>query len=97
MLDESKKRHFKTQLQTADSKTVSKIVNGLLNNSKKILPDHEFTKNLCDDFFVFFCDKVSNIHTKLQTQQCIIDNCIDESIENSVLCTISEFRFLMLL
>ncbi len=30
--------------------------------------------------------------SKLQTEQCKIDNCIDESIENSALCNISEFR-----
>jgi hypothetical protein len=92
MIDNSKQSHFKTQLENADSKTVFKIVNTLLNKDNKILPEHNSAKKLSDDFALFFTEKVEKIHSSLKTEQRSID--VDISYDHSVTCNLSEFKAL---
>ncbi len=69
MIDDAKVAHYKSELESADTKSVFKLVNGLLNNNTKVLPDHTSAKILADDFAIFFSNKVETIHCDLQSEQ----------------------------
>ena len=86
MIDDAKVAHCKTQLKDADIKSVFKLVNGLLNKTKKILPNHSSEKQLADYFASFFSEKVANIHSVLQTEQNRLNNEVDISFDETVSC-----------
>ena len=91
MIDDSKKNHFKTKLDNADSKTVFKIVNTLLNKDNKTLPEHSSVKELSNDFDLFFTEKVENIHSSLQDEQSSVAH-DSPDYDHSVTCYLSEFE-----
>ncbi|KAJ8021600.1 hypothetical protein HOLleu_38850 [Holothuria leucospilota] len=60
-IDEAEKNYFTSEFENADTKTISKKFNILLNRGAKIIPDHESTKDLCIDFAKFFREKVTKL------------------------------------
>ena len=92
MIDDSKKNHFKTKLDNADSKTVFiKIVNTLLNKDNTTLPEHSSVKELSNDFDLFFTEKVEKIHSSLQDEQSSVAH-DSPDYDHSVTCYLSEFE-----
>jgi hypothetical protein len=66
MIDQSKQSYYKSELVNADSKTVFKKVNSLLNKDTKVLPAHESAQALANDFATFFDNKVKMIYQDLE-------------------------------
>ena len=91
MIDDSKKNHFKTKLDNADSKTVFKIVNTLLNKDNKTLPEHSSVKELSNDFALFFTEKVEKIHSSLKDEQSSVAH-DSTDYDHSVTCYLSKFE-----
>lgn len=91
MIDDAKAAYYKSQFKDADSKSVFKLVNGLLNKNKRILPNHNSEKQLADDFANFFSEKVANIHNGLQTEQNRLNQNVDVSVDETVSCHLSHF------
>jgi hypothetical protein len=94
MIDEAKVIHYKSKLESADTKSVFKLVKGLLNNNKKVLPDHTSAKQLSDDFANYFSEKVAKIHSDLKSEQSRmsnVHNVVDVSVDNTVSCHLSQY------
>jgi hypothetical protein len=90
MINNSKQAYYKTKLDNADTKATFKIVNSLLNDSKKVLPIHDSDNELADDFASFFTDKVSNIHSKLKTEQSnVVKSTIKSGVDNTTKSRVS--------
>ncbi len=90
MINESKQAYYQDKLQGADIKSTFQVVNSLLNNDRKILPDHESEKELANDFASFFTNKVANIHTKLKAEQCkVVSNTSQSSVDSTTKCNVS--------
>ncbi|XP_072041350.1 uncharacterized protein [Amphiura filiformis] len=88
-INESKQTYYREQFDNADIKSTFRIVNSLLDNDKKILPNHDSEKKLACDFASFFTDKVSNIHSKLKREQCKVDSRSKSSVDSTVKSNVS--------
>ena len=90
MIEEAKKEHVKQKLQSCtDSKSIYKVVNGLLNNSTRVLPAHECAETLSNDFAMFFQEKVNQIYSGLKEEQSGIVK--SDVYEGSVTCRLSNY------
>ena len=90
MIEEAKKEHVKQKLQSCtDSKSIYKVVNGLLNNSTSVLPAHECAETLSNDFAMFFQEKVNRIYSGLKEGQSGIVK--SDVYEGSVTCRLSNY------
>jgi hypothetical protein len=90
LIEEAKKHHIKEKLQSAaDTKSIFKVVNGLLNNCSKVLPAHDCAKKLSNDFAIFFQEKVDNIYAGLEREQSNVFN--SDLYQVSVTCKPSEY------
>ena len=61
LVQKEKSRYYTKQLSTADTKTVFKTVNTLLNRNVPALPYMDSSKDLSDRFSKYFADKIVNI------------------------------------
>ena len=68
LIDKAKQDYYRGELEGADTKTVFKTVNKLLNKSAKTLPAHDSAKNLANEFATFFDDKVSKIYDGIESE-----------------------------
>jgi hypothetical protein len=96
MIDNAKIEHYKCKLECADTKSVFKIVKGLLNKNSKVLPEHSSAKTLADEFAGFFSDKVQTIHRNLKSEQSrpIDTDCVtDVLLDRTVSCHLSEYDY----
>lgn len=93
LINDAKVAYYKSKLDHADVKTVFKLVNTLLNKNKKILPNHSFKKILCDDFAVYFSEKIAKIHEELNIEQTRLNSVVVEHVpsDNIVSCQFSQF------
>ena len=66
LIDNAKKEHYRTEFEHADTKTIFKKVNTLLNQGVKVLPDHESDLELSSEFSAFFADKVDKIYNGIE-------------------------------
>ena len=94
MIDDAKVAHYKAQLKDADTKSVFKLVNGLLNKTKKILPNHNSEKQLADDFATFFSKKllISTVCYRLNKIDLIMMLIL--SFDETVSCHLTHFDLL---
>ena len=78
------------ELQSAkDSKTMFRVVNGLLNNSNKVLPAHESAEVMSNNFAKYFQEKVSKIYSGVKnTSSTVMSN----EYDNKVSCKLSELN-----
>ena len=66
LIDKAKQDYFKGVFDQADTKTVFKEVNSLLNRNTTTLPAHESPQGLCNAFAEFFSEKVEKIYNTLE-------------------------------
>ncbi|XP_072020412.1 uncharacterized protein [Amphiura filiformis] len=91
LIDRAKKQHISEKLNSAhDSKSVYKIVNGLLNNSSKVLPAYECANTLSNSFATYYQDKVSIIYSDLDKQQS--GSVCSDTYRVNVTCRLSKFN-----
>ena len=89
-IEEAKKQHISEKLQSAsDTKTVFKIVNGLLNNTSKVLPAYECAQDLSNDFVVYCQEKVANIYSSMKHVQSSVTGGNSHNV--CVACKLPEF------
>ncbi|XP_072018308.1 uncharacterized protein [Amphiura filiformis] len=91
MIETAQITYCKSEFENADSKSVFKLVKGLLNSSKKVLPDHGSAKELSDEFANIFSEKVANIHRELKIEQSRIKNVVDVLYDNTVSCNLAHY------
>ena len=101
MIENAKKVYLKDKLKDADSKSMFRTVNGLLNNGTKVLPSHDSLPDLCDNFATFFKDKVEKIQKGLEQQRNSSTSSVDDMsdldlYQSNVSCSLSEFDQLSL-
>jgi hypothetical protein len=68
MIDKAKQDYYKNELGGADTKSVFKTVNTLLNKDTKILPVHSDAAALASEFGIFFNSKVSKIYDSIESE-----------------------------
>ena len=73
LIDKAKQDYFKGVFDQADSKTVFKEVNSLLNRNTTTLPAHESPQELCNAFAEFFSEKVEKIYNTLEEEMVHVD------------------------
>ncbi len=91
LLDEAKQRYYKDQLEGADTKTVFKTVNTLLNRTNKVLPVYDDAGKLANEFGLFYSAKVSKIYQSIECElSCLPPADSDPSVQNDQ-CNLVEF------
>jgi hypothetical protein len=92
----AKQEYYKNELAQADTKTVFKKVDSLLNRNTKTLPGHVSPQDLGNKFASYFSDKVSNIYERLENE--VVELCNETSTnvdpESSVSCSLTNFDVL---
>ena len=73
LIDKAKQDYFKGVFNQADTKTVFKEVNSLLNRNTTTLPAHESPQELCNAFAEFFSEKVEKIYNTLEEEVVHVD------------------------
>lgn len=91
MIENAKKVYLQGKLKDADSKSMFRTVNSLLNNNNKILPSHDSLPTLCDNFATFFKEKVDKIQEGLEQQRNSVNELSVNVYQSHVSCTLSEF------
>ena len=96
MIESAKKAYFRDKLKDADSKSAFRTINGLLNNNNKTLPTHDSLQSSCDDFALYFKDKVDKIQKGLEVEENSINSndVIDSCNQSNVVYELSEFPLL---
>ena len=90
MIENSKKAYFKEKLKDADTKSVFRIVNGLLNNNNKKLPTHNSVSSLYVGILPGFSRTKLRISRKNLKLNQLGENSND-SYNRRVVCLLSEF------
>ena len=96
MIESAKKAYFRDKLKDADSKSAFRTINGLLNNNNKTLPTHDSLQCLCDDFALYFKDKVDKIQKGLEVERNSVNSndIIDSCNQSNAVYELSEFPLL---
>ncbi len=87
MTDKAKQDYYKNELDGADSKSVFKTVNKLLNKNKKVLPVHSNASDLANEFGSFFANKVAKIYDGIESDlgTYVVSDCVHVD-DSSILC-----------
>ena len=93
MIDNAKQEYHRGKLENADTKTIFKSVNHMLNKDKSIYPSHESAQSLANEFAAFFENKIKTIYQGFD-QGTAINTRPSPSHGNDVPCLLSEFDIL---
>ena len=67
LIENANKCHILEELQSSkDSKTMFRVVNGLLNNSNKVMPAHESAEVMSNNFAEYFQERVCKVYYGLK-------------------------------
>ena len=88
LIEHSKKNFYSSKVDTADQKSLFKIVDTLMNKPKKSsLPSHDSAKELADRFCDFFSTKISKLREDLFGSNINAENSdIDQDSNNTPPC-----------
>ena len=68
MIVKAKQAYYETELSTGDQKACFQVINKMVGTSKTALPDAMNKRELCNDFSMFFAEKIEKIQIQIRKQ-----------------------------
>ena len=91
MISRAKQQYYEKKLAVTDQNTCFKVVSELLDTAGTTLPDSNNNQNLCDDFAMFFSDKITLIRENIQRRVQDVDCSVcEETVRSTVQYTLGE-------